>query len=642
MKLNIDVLAALAVGCLLVTPLSAQQPTRPLLVAADRLNAITPQAVARQTIRLGTYDGATKIFTWALEPSYPPTLPDSKKQANGGDVAPFYYADVNSYSVTYEIEILNRPPNLTLSLLRAGPNGQTIASPASISGGIARVDVSAPSSGIHTLRISSGPSPLHFYPRLANQLGAFVVPYLLVSIIYEPPGAQSKASYSVTTTAGSAVTLGVSRSSGFITEPAQTDTLMWVFNTVLGIYIQTMAPAIVQGGIFKSLLPKVAAFLEKKDVGGALKTIFEDVGGVQTNAVQFIVDTTVSSSRTQGYRFSITEGWETRPNDQFSYPGNGDVFFILQDVVFLYVAYQGKVYMAPVAYAIDRGLVASELPPDLALGYVTLDPNFRKGTRGPVIGGKGGGVSPLETGVLDRNSGYSAGEGQRFRRLANQPCDKSATKFLELTATDYQILSGTRAVTNTRLERATGLVAMGTGTSGTTTTSVTYSSASENYTSTSVAPRIEVACEGQPFEIEVFFDNLFGTFLTRRGPPLTTYAALAGQANDAQGRPRPNQLVSLTIGDRSYRVRADANGSFAFPFATIPTGSGTLSIGNQSYPVSYAGSPKRVALRGDAVTEEAAAAGADAPITIPMPGEVRTGKPASQPTPTSSPRPRRP
>jgi hypothetical protein len=600
----IDVTLAVGAVWLLALPVAAQQQTRPLLTAADRINSVTPQAVARQTIRLGRYDGSTKQFIWALAEEYPPNTPEYKKAENGGPVQPRRYADVNSYTLSYQIEVANKPANFSLALVFKDSDGQTITRPASIAGNVATVDVSPPAAASHEIRINqSGAPSLRFHARFADQLGAFVVPFLLVSIIYEPPGAGSVAEYSVTTTAGTSLTLEFSRLSGFVSEPAPTDTLMWAFNKAVGLYLEN---AWGKPGEF-------------------VKGVLEEIGGIQTNTVQLIVDTTVSTSQTEGHVLSITEGWATRANDQFVYPGNGDVFVILRDVLFVYVAYQGRIYMTPVAYSIDRGLIPSELPPDLVQAYTALDPHFSKNARGPVIAGKAGSMSPLDKLTLAGGSGI--GNARRFRRLPNQPCEQNATKILEIVSTDYQISGGARAITKTTLERATGLVALATGSAGTTTTSVTYTSATENYSGTSTAPKIVVACEGERFEIEVFFDNLMGTFLTRRGPPLTTYAAVAGEASDAQGRPRPNQLVTLSIGDRSYRVRADASGRFQFPFSSIPTGRGTLRIGEHAYPVSFAGSPKRISVKGNSITELASSP--DAVMTTPKP--VPAGKPAARP-----------
>ena len=46
-----------------------------------------------------------------------------------------------------------------------------------------------------------------------------------------------------------------------------------------------------------------------------------------------------------------------------------------------------------------------------------------------------------------------------------------------------------------------------------------------------------------------------------------------------------------TIGDRRYSVFSDDRGHFAFPFGSLPRGSGTLLVGKFQAPVSYAGAP---------------------------------------------------
>lgn len=565
-----------------VVPLLAQEPPRPLVVAADRINAVTPQAVPQQTIRIGSYDAGTRQFAWALQESYPPGLPDYKKD---GTALPMHVAQINSRNVKYEFAITNQPENFQLSLSYLGIRGDTVTKAATFAGGIATVDLTPPPFSVQWVRINQAGAPvLRIWPRLRDQLGAFVVPYLLVSIVYEPPGAKSKATYSTTTTAGTSVSWGFSRSSGFVTEPAKTDTLMWVFNEVVGAYLKY-----AWGG-----------------VGEFLQGVLGDIGGVRTNEVQFIVDTTIGSSTTRGHSVAITEAVSTRNDDDRVYPGNGDVFVVLQDVIFVYVARQGRIYLTPVAFWHSRGIrgsdLAATLPAGLAQSYRSLDPNFGIRAKGavatpgsgprpvdPVLAGGGAGIGP---------GGGGGGGGPRFRQLPSQVCERGDIKGLSIESTDYQVAASSRSITQTTLERVTGLVAMLAGSEGTTTTTATYSSATEHYTATSTAPTIEVACDAAAeFEVEVFFDNLFGTFYTRQGALLAANAALTGNARDSQGRPRSNQRVILTLGGRQYLARTTPNGDFRFPFSSIPSGSGTLTVGAERYPVSFAGTPKSVTLR---------------------------------------------
>jgi hypothetical protein len=567
----------LVVACLVVTGTKAavaQQPTRPLLVAADRINSVTPQAVAQQTIRIGTYNAATKGFVWELDEVSPPDYKDAQ---------PLHIAEINSRNVTYEFEIANKPANFKLTLSYPAANGGTVEKVAVISGSTARIDITPPSFAVQTVRITPAGAPvMRIWPRLKSQLGAFVVPYLLVAIVYEPPGAESKATYSTTTTAGTSVSWGFSRSEGFITEPANTDTLMWVFNKVLGIYIQ-----VVGGAVGEKLGGLLSISSAKSDPGDFLKGVFEQMGGVQTSEVQYIIDRTRSSSRTQGHSISITEEESTRI-DEAKYPGRGDVFVILEDVVYMYVAYQGKIYMTPVAYRRERGIRASDLatvlPPELAQSYLALDPHFS--------GQNPGRIRDPRVEVSPRLAGGRTPSAPRLKYVATKTCEVGSEKALEIASTDYQVTAGSQSITQTKLERVTGLVARMTGGEGTTTTSVTYSSTTELYTSTTTAPRVEVACDaGEEFDVDVYFDNVFGTFFTLQGALLGTTAAVAGTAQDAQGRPRPSQPVMLAIGSRRYQVRSDASGNFAFRFASIPTGPGTITTGGQSLRISYLGTP---------------------------------------------------
>ncbi|HZO19696.1 MAG TPA: hypothetical protein VFB46_11980, partial [Gemmatimonadaceae bacterium] len=106
----------LALALALVLPgVLAHAQTRPLLALADSFNVATPQYVSQQTIRVATYDAATKAVTWHL-PELDTSIPDYKTNEYGGPAAPQRYASVNAMKVTYEIEIENRPAGFQVHL----------------------------------------------------------------------------------------------------------------------------------------------------------------------------------------------------------------------------------------------------------------------------------------------------------------------------------------------------------------------------------------------------------------------------------------------------------------------------------------------------------------------------------------------
>ena len=607
---------ALALAPLLAGGLTHAQ-TRPLLALADSFNVATPQYVSQQTISVATYDAATKAVVWHL-PDADTSIPDYKTSEYGGPAAPQRYARVNAMRVTYEIEIKNRPAGFQVQFFRFGANGDTVKQVATITGNVARLTVSPPASSVHWVRMTQDGAPvLRFYPRLADQLGAFVVPHLLLSIVYEPPGKKSRAEYAVTTTAGTSVSWAFTRSSGVIMDPVPADTFLTVGMKMLA-------------------------------ASQVLKVLSD-----YSDEITLLFDTAVTSNTTTGHRFSITDSYWTVPDDGMGYPGRGDAFVLLRDVLYGYLVSQGRIIVAPLAYARASGIAASrltqELPPDVAQQYLALNPHWNSAAMPGATPDNAGCRSPTRRPSLPCGSermvltGRAAARARpRYRQLASRECRMGTGNTLTFSREEYRIEADARAVTQTRLEKVSGLLASLTGSSGTTSTSVTYTSTLENYSSTTVQPSISLACDSTEGEytVDMYFDNVFGTFLAFKGPPLDTLAVLAGTAQDAQGRPRPRQPVTLSVGGRHYRVDTDANGNFAF-YSSVPRGGARLSVGSDSYAITLAGARKRLMLKGGVMSEQVVTPTSDAPAGAALPGAVRTPS-TTQPLPKPASRPRRP
>ena len=93
------------------------------------------------------------------------------------------------------------------------------------------------------------------------------------------------------------------------------------------------------------------------------------------------------------------------------------------------------------------------------------------------------------------------------------------------------------------------------------------------------------------FEVDLYLDKVFRTLVPVKGQPLSSQPTMSGRVIDEQGRPVVGRQVILTIGMRSYSVRSDRQGNFAFRFSTIPKGSGSLAVGNTSLAVTVAAAP---------------------------------------------------
>jgi hypothetical protein len=360
----------------------------------------------------------------------------------------------------------------------------------------------------------------------------------------------------------------------------------------------------------------VKAYLEAA-WGPMLAAGWEAIGGLKSEEVTTITDTTFGVSRSSGNLFSITEKVWTRNDDGVVYPGQGDVYVVLRDVLFVYLAINGRIRLAPLAFdkadRIRAADLSKELPASVAQDYLALDPHFNPA----LLRGKR---------VIATSFKGTGGGGPRFRKVQEEECKSGSGYTLEFEESDYESSTRSRTTTQTTLHEVSGLAAALSGSSGTTTSSVTFSSAIEKMTGTTVAPEIQLACDANEgeFAVEVYFDYLFGTFFTLRGAPLAAQSASAVQGNavSSDGSPIANRPVTLRIGGGKYRTTTDKNGQFRFRFRSIPQGSGLVRIGKSTFPVTYTGSPVRVEAKLDgAAADKAPAPG---PITPRLPPSGRT------------------
>jgi hypothetical protein len=93
--------------------------------------------------------------------------------------------------------------------------------------------------------------------------------------------------------------------------------------------------------------------------------------------------------------------------------------------------------------------------------------------------------------------------------------------------------------------------------------------------------------------MEIYLDKVFGTLLAVPGEKYTTTdpPQIAGVLLDGRRRPLADREVVLALGGAASRVRTGPDGSFAFHVRSGTRGDGTISVGRQSFRVSYRGRP---------------------------------------------------
>jgi hypothetical protein len=383
-----------------------------------------------------------------------------------------------------------------------------------------------------------------------------VVPDQLIGIVYQPPGMDSAATYANTSTFGSTVTWSFESSSGFVEtqNPAAFDEFFR--NTLLAGAVGLASPVAGQ-------------------VVGVLGMLASDPVDTITSM------TTNGMSNSLGSTFSLTQGVST-VNDLYAYPGKGDVFVILRDVLYAYVVENGRVVLTPLAYAgvqpLFGGDLSKVLPAKVAAKFLALDP-LAPGSRVNVK------TRPqVPAGSLGRGFG-----SPRFVPYETWQCVPVAQTVM-LDQKQFQSSGVSQATSQTVVEHQTGLMSSIAGAPDT-LWGYTQSTSATQLTGQGTSAGITLQCppsEGE-YAVPIYYDTLYRTFLALKGAALMSQAELSGTVSKPNGTPAPGQLVTLTVGGRKYVVTSDSHGNFAFRFAGLPRGPATLEAGNISARVQLRG-----------------------------------------------------
>ena len=568
-----------------------------ITAAANQLNSLVPGPVAQQTIPVGTYDGSNNKFTFSLEEGYPNNVPDYKKSEYGGPYKPQHIAEINSYNVKYEFQIQHKPPNFKLTLRTPDANGQPAELLATVNaaGTLASVTWNPHRQGMwQTVTISGGGATRQYriITILRANLGAFVVPYLLVSIVYEPPGqnvlnATSQGSFGQVQKATTSISWGFEQSVGVVRTVTYDDlsqalvdlkalgdgtkAIKDVGSVVLWLYGYAWAPGVSE------VVDKASAAID--GITSALAT----TGQVTTVQGQ-------TSGGDQGTSISVTAGAKTNIENGNQYSGGDDRFIYLRNVMFVYLVGDNGILLAPVAYSQPwRGPSAqdinNELPSAVADKWLKLDPLLPGGPPlNPPLAHPDGVNVPIWK------------RPWRFEHPAWLPalaCESGGPNFESVTLEQFssvrsgQTTSRTEVTNFSKLEQLFG--------QHSTNQPLTYSSSFVQFQhteSSATVAEVDLQCAmNDEFEVDLYLDKVFRTLVPVKGPPLSSQPTVSGSVTDQQGRPVIGRQVILTIGARSYSVRSDHQGNFAFRFSTIPKGSGSLAVGPSSVAVTVAAAP---------------------------------------------------
>jgi hypothetical protein len=555
-------------------------------------NCAPAQAMMQQTVGLGTFEAAPPPYQGIFwNPDLVPCV--LTYPVGGTDRAckfPPPAVLINSYNVQYQIAIRDNLGNSGLKVVLTVPTlhgSKDYTGSLDSTGTLATVSFHPDIIGTQELKFIRGGTKVASYKintTLQPQLGAFVVPYLPVAVIYQPPGTGSTATYTTGQSIGTTLCWGTSATSGNI----RTEEASLFFGNRSELVKGISDAAGVAGNI-----------------PGPTGTAATVIGGI-LNALDssFHIQTTTTSTQTQGQTLckgsevSISVGHGTEP-------GHGDLYLLLKNALFAYVVVLKDpasgltvptngvptvivtlvnstplpaVYMEDLQRDFPAAVVDQFRALDLQLNTGLLKNLMTTQTRPPNAMGL-----------------RSKSQGQRLKHLTKvspQYCSTNSPTPIMWEDDFYASSDVSLATTTTITTNVTGYLASLYGQAGQTTQSVTLSTDQTNWQKYTEGSEISLLCpEINPpyleWQMEIYLDTVFGTLLAVPGPKSesTNPEMFAGTAP-------PNSMVTLKIGGKTYRAFTDANGEFVFRAPSLPKGNGVVLVGNKTFPITYNGTPQ--------------------------------------------------
>jgi hypothetical protein len=447
--------------------------------------------------------------------------------------------------------------------------------------------------------------------------GAFTIPALPITIIYDPPqdrNKQNTASYEET------ASLGTTSSATFSSDESTTRnvTSEFALTTDLGSKITTLAD-----GVGKIKSPYTAI------ISGALKLFAGGLGSSSSTQTNGHIDV-----KDHQLVLKVTKSELTQTTTHLG-PGLGDLFILLRNPRLVWLCDKGDISLALLGWDREQTVLAKTLREDLdgyakaaarrdAMGGLrrrsiaptttpstspgpsatgpTMTPTPRPGANPP------GGVKPRPIAIYTPKSGLDEETIKSLVKLdpfiAGGPDPNLSRRFVWVE--QYEINGGYKRVrasheivstdTNTATDYQTWvddynagwLSAIGIGPSETKKVKSNFSQSSSKAVTEGfeAAAQVEFWAEAdEDYIVTVYYDTTFGSFAFRQEAG-GGESVVSGTATGANGQPAANQMVTITAGGRRFTTFADRSGNYVFHSREIPNGPATLSVGATRKPIS--------------------------------------------------------
>jgi hypothetical protein len=380
-------------------------------------------------------------------------------------------------------------------------------------------------------------------------VGAFTIPVLPVSIIYAPPAdslSKSAATYIQGQTLGTTVTTSFGTDTSKTVPDAQTeygrlgdfqaglDTL----SQFLGVLVGANAADTAAYGAASKIVGDISSQLGK--FTSNVQTGISDLNESQLTVTQTTTNTLSTIANAGG-------------------PGSGDLVHFYKNVRMAWSFLNGQFRLTPLGF-VETVFPAGGILTNLgSLGISAADAQLLLDLD-PFAAGGPQAALPADRFTFQETWEYGFGTV-----IAQQV---SVTRDTKDTTTE-------KNYTTTTNEWDPGPIFKLLGFGEKDQTTVTLSNATGTDVSSVITLNANLVSGPQDhFVVNIWYDNLFGTFAFQQSP-------LSSSARFQGAGATPGQHVTLTAGGKVFRTVADKSGKFGFWAPTIPAGAAKLAIGSQ-------------------------------------------------------------
>lgn len=384
--------------------------------------------------------------------------------------------------------------------------------------------------------------------------GAFTIPALPVTVIYEPPqdlNRQNTASYTTTVSLGSTTVLT------HVADSSTTKSIdvVWDPLSQFSSQVKTMSDML-------SDAPGTVA----KGIAGGMKAINAALGQATRTQTDGTIDVT-----TGALALNLSASEQILPAAHLG-PGHGDLIVFLKNAKVVWLANETSVHLFLLDY--EREAIAqvdylsanvnkpeeTKLSSETVSALLALDWFLRPGP-----------TPPQQYFV----KGYEMMGGSQV----DYNMERIITKADTAAHTDYSIF-----IDDYKEGLLRSVFGLDVGPAETKTVKFTAQETKSRLVQTGHSVKASLslfAAVGEKYAVDVYHDPVFGAFVMYPVPQLRK-PVLKGRIASIPHRPLAHRLVTLTVGGRTYETHTDKNGNYAFFSASIPSGPGVIRVSGES------------------------------------------------------------